>query len=79
MIGGADRLAIEDRRRRRRLSAAALMIGKHEGVMDVLPHAFLLPAAQIIVDRLPRRQVMRQQPLGRTGSQKVENRVYQLA
>lgn len=48
-------------------------------MVDVLPHTFLLPAAQIVVDRLPRRQVMREQPPGRTRPQEKQDGVDQLA
>jgi len=36
------------------LPATALAIGEHERMMDLLPHTFLLPAPQKIIDRLPR-------------------------
>jgi hypothetical protein len=33
-----------------------------EGGMDLFPQALLSPAAEVVVDGLPRRQVMGQQP-----------------
>ena len=51
---------------------------KHERVMDVLKHTFLLPVLQIIVDRLPRRQIVRQQSPYDACATKVEDSIDQL-
>ncbi len=78
MIGGAHRLAVEDRRARRGLAADTLTVRHHQRMMDPVPDALPLPAAEIIVDRLPRRQIVRQQPPAATGAQEVEDRVDEL-
>jgi hypothetical protein len=46
---------------------------------NVLPHALLLPAAEVTVDRLPRGKIMRAGALCRSRPQYVENGVDQLA
>src|SRR5665213_3485321 len=48
-------------------------------MVDVLPHALLLPAAKIVIDRLPRWQIMWQQPPCGACPQKVEDGVDQFA
>lgn len=58
-------------------SAAPLAVGHDEGVVDALPDPLALPAAQIIIDRLPRRQVIWQQPPRHAGPQKIEDGVHQ--
>src|SRR4051794_18831208 len=45
--------------------------------MDPVPDAVALPAAQIVIDRLPRRQVVRQQTPRHPGSQKIEDGIDQ--
>jgi hypothetical protein len=49
--------------------AAELAVGEGKRVVDVLPISFLLPAAQIVVGRLPRWQLMWQQPQGKARPQ----------
>jgi hypothetical protein len=48
-------------------------------MVDVLPHTLLLPAAQIVVDRLPRWQIVRQKAPCNARPQEVEDGVDQLA
>ena len=47
--------------------------------MDLLPQPLLPPAAEVVVDGLPRRQVLGQQPPGTARAQPVQHRVEQLA
>jgi hypothetical protein len=47
--------------------------------MDLFPQSLLSPAAEVVVDGLPRRQVMGQQPPSTTGPQPVGHGVDQLA
>lgn len=46
--------------------------------MEMLPDAFGLPAAQVIIDGLPGREIMRQQSPGLTAAQRVEDGIDQL-
>ena len=78
LIGGAHGLAVEDRRAWRGLAADALAIGHHQRMMNPVPDAFPLPAAEIVVDRLPRWEIVWQQPPAATGSKEVEDRVHKL-
>lgn len=75
LIGGAHRLAVE-----RATPACRCARGRpDEGVVDALPYAFSPPAAQIILDRLPRRQIMWHQPPRHAGPQEIQDGVHQLA
>src|SRR4051794_15283734 len=53
LIGRSDRLAVEDGGARAGLAAGAFAVGHDERVMDPVPDAVALPAAQIVIDRLP--------------------------
>lgn len=79
MIGGAHRLAVEDRRRGRGWPAAALAVGHDEGMVDALSDTLALPAAQIIIDRLPWGQIMGQKPPRHADPQKIEDGIHQFA
>jgi hypothetical protein len=73
LIGRLDRLAVEDRGRGPGRTAHPLTVGHHQGVLHPIPHAFALPAAQVVVDRLPRRPVVRPPPPRHPGAQEVED------
>ena len=47
LIGGANRLAVEDRRARRGFAADAFTVRHHQGMVDTGPDALPLPAAEI--------------------------------
>ena len=47
--------------------------------VDLFPQALLPPAAEVVVDGLPRRQVMREQPPGAARPEPVGHGVDQLA
>jgi hypothetical protein len=52
-------------------STTQLAVSEHERVVHVLPNTLGLQAAQMAVDCLPRRQIMRQQPRCDARLQKV--------
>jgi hypothetical protein len=49
-----------------------------EGGVNLLPQSLLPPAAEVVVDGLPGRQVMREQPPGTAGPQPIGHGVDQL-
>src|SRR5215210_614906 len=73
LIDGLDRLAVDDGGGRAGLAAGALAVGHDERVMDPIPDALALPAAQIVIDCLPRRKVVRQQTPSHPGAQEIED------
>lgn len=48
-------------------------------MVDAGPDAFTLPPAEIVVDGLPGREVVRQEPPSAAGAQQVEDRFHNLA
>src|SRR5436305_8445859 len=54
-----DRLAVQDRRARLRLTAGLLPHRWDQQVVDPLPTAVLAPPPKVAIHRLPRRQIMR--------------------
>ena len=73
------RLAVQDRSSRARLTPGALPIGHDKRVVDTVPDTLALPTTQIVVDRLPGREVMRQEPPCTAGPKGVEDGLDQLA
>src|SRR4051812_33836109 len=65
--GRLDRLAVQDGRRRLRLPAGEIAGVIAEGIMHDLPGAVLLPTAEVAVDAVPGREVVRQRPPGAAG------------
>ena len=49
-----------------------------QGIMDLLPSAIPPPGPEVVVDRLPGRQVMRQQTPSTAGAQNVPDAIYHL-
>ena len=78
-MGGLDRLAIDPQGGRRRRVAGLDPHLRAERVVDALPHAGQAPQAEPGVHRLPRREVVRQQPPRLPGPEQVEHGVHHLA
>jgi hypothetical protein len=79
LIRRANGLAVEHGGAGRRLATGSFTILEKQRMVDAGPDAFALPAAKVVVDRLPRRKVMRQEPPGASGAQQVEDGIDDLA
>ena len=76
---GFDALAVDDRRRRRGFPANPFAVGHHQRMIDPLKQAAVAKDREPTVDRLPRREPVRQQPPRTTGAHNVEDRIHDLA
>src|SRR5262249_45316185 len=74
-LGGLDRLAIDDRCSRFRVAPGALPNSATQCIIDPLPCAILLPCGKIVIDQLPRWEVMGQHSPLATAPEYVENGV----
>ena len=74
-FGGLDALAVQDARARLRESAlpGAFLLPQHG--QNLLPTALDPPQPPVVIDRLPRWKVVRQQPPGTPGPKPVRQRV----
>jgi hypothetical protein len=79
LIGGFDRLAVNNGGRRGHLSAFGLAQPVAQGVVNKGPSPILAPLAKVTVDRLPRTEILGQKPPRTTGSDLVADRVEQRA
>src|SRR5947209_5840012 len=76
---GAHRLTVQNRRTRVRLSTGGRTHPFSEGVMHSLPNALATPEPEIMIDRAPGRQVVRQQVPGAPTPSHVEDTVEDFA
>jgi len=72
---GLYRLAVEDRRAWAGLAPSAFAVGHDQTMMHAIPDALTSPAAQVVVDRLPRRKIVRQKPPSHAGTQEIQDRI----
>ena len=73
LVRAVDRLAVDDGRAGRGFPPGPLSVGHQKGMVNRCPNTLDLPAAQIVVDRLPGREIVRQQPPGRAGAELIED------
>jgi hypothetical protein len=77
--GRPDRLAVDDARARLRLAANADAEVLAEQLVNVLPSPVQSPQAKVVICRLPRRELVREQPPGTAAANDVEDGVQDLA
>src|SRR5512133_4176132 len=76
---GFDRLTIDDPCAGLRISPLLFAHLPPQGLQDVLPDPFALPATEVVVNSAPRRKLMRQQAPRAAAAQDVEDGIDNLA
>ena len=71
-FGSLDRLAVDHRRGGVRLASLSDPMTLSQDLIDPLPGSFPAPRAQVLVNILPRRQIVRHHAPGNTASQNIE-------
>ena len=61
------------------MAPGALPVRHDQRVMDPGPNPFAFPAPQVVIDRLPRREVVRQKPPRTACAQQIQDRLNDLA
>src|SRR5262245_51418190 len=76
---GLDALAVDDCRRWRGFPANPLPVGHHQRMIDPLEQPAVAKGCEPTVNRLPRREIVRQKPPRTTRAHNVEGRIHDLA
>src|SRR5918912_1160026 len=78
-VGGLHRLAVNDRRRRTRLTASTQTDLLAQQAVDLFPDAGFAPVAEVVIDSFPTRKFVWQQAPGTAGADQVEDGLEDLA
>jgi len=79
LIRRPDGLAVEHGGAWGCLASSPFAVFEQQRMVEAIPDAFAFPSPQVVIDGLPRREVVRQKPLGAPGAQQIEDGVHDLA